>query len=192
MSKKFLCLSIIALFLLTFTGTTCYHYFNKSTNLGHLYLTVSGGTATILLDQQTIGPAPIKDFTANGGWYTLDIVTDNYTYSTPIRLHPQTATIVDWRLSDTLENSSGIIYELISLNSTTAPAQLEVTTIPSQTLFTINQDPTSHFAPTKITDLPAGNHQLTANLPGHNTFTAPFVLTDGYLLKITINLATDH
>jgi hypothetical protein len=191
MSKKFLCLAPLVILLLAASSAIIYFYFRPSPNLGYFYLSVSGGTATVSLNQQNLGYAPITDFTTPGGWYTLDLTTDNYTYSTPLRISPQTATVVDWRLSTTLEHSSGIIYELIPITPATN-AQLEINTIPSQALLTIDQDSTSHFAPTKITDLPGGEHHLTVNLPGHDTISTSFIVSNGYLLKLTVKLATDH
>lgn len=162
----------------------------RQRRLAHLYVNVSGSQAEIFLDEQKLGLAPIKDWSANTGFYQLKIVTDNYTYNTSIRLSPRTATIVDWQTAGTVEQSSGIVYELIPApEEQSQTTQLTIQTIPDRALLALSHSRQTEFTPYQTDKLLLGNYQAELSLPGYNNLSFPFSLTNGYQLKITAKLA---
>lgn len=158
--------------------------------LAHLYVSVSGSQAEIYLDEQKLGIAPIKDWTTQAGFHQLKIITDNYTYSTPLRLSPRTATIVDWQTASTIEQSSGLIYELIPLaNPQEQKNKLTLQTIPDRALLALSHSKQTEFTPYQTDQLLIGNYQAELSLPGYQNLSFPFTLTNGYQLKVTAKLA---
>ncbi len=186
--KKFVWLFPLFLLVFFFGGIVFWQKLYNTRSQAHLYVNLEGTTGTIFLDNQEIGTAPIKDFKIAHGFYELKIVTDHYQYTTTLRLSPQTATIIDWQAASTVENSSGLIYELLKLPKNESGPQLLINTIPDRATLKISGHEQLFFAPYQEI-LPAGDYQATLSLPGYQDLQLPFTLTEKYQLKITAKLA---
>lgn len=186
--KKIFWPFLIAVFFLSCAAIIFYQALNHRRHLGHLYLNVQGSNATVTLNGIDLGAAPITDYQALAGFYDLSITTDHYTYTTTIRLTPQTATIVDWQSSSTLENSSGLIYELIPLASSN-DNQLLIQTLPDRALLALNTARQNEFTPFQSNQLNPGNYHALLSLPGYDNLNFSFTISNGYQLKITAKLA---
>jgi hypothetical protein len=178
---------VIPIFILTLLGIAIGYTLGEKKNEARFYLGCEGGNAQIFLGEKNLGPAPIKNYLLPSGWYELTIVTDYYRYSTPIQLSPQTATIVDWKISHTIDKSSGVIYELLPQKY--RHPSLKITSVPDRAVINFAGDDTSVFSPFQTDTLPPGNHSLTISLPGYHEQQLPFTLTNGYLLQLTVKLA---
>ena len=196
MSKKQLIISSIlsAVFTLGLLSVLFYFTLQENRQLAHFYFTNTGGHATITLGSYRLGAAPIRDYTLPTGWYDLTIATDYYTYTLPLRLSSQTATVVDWQVSHSLDTSSGVIYELIPTGDDTHP--LSIVTTPDRAAITIDHQSTSSttpvYSPVELDTLSAGEHTINLNLPGHLALQVPVILTPGYKLKLTVKLAANQ
>jgi hypothetical protein len=188
MSKRIFWLAAI-LFCLTVLGVTLGYFWGERKNQAHLLVGASGGNVQVYLGQQNLGLAPVKDYLTPSGAYDLTLVTDYYTYTTPVQMYPGTVTVVDWTTSDSITKTSGVLYELIPRND--QATALDVISIPDRAAFKIDEATTTFFTPMEIADLPVGNHQLQATLPGYKSQAIPFTLTPGFTLKLTIKLGQD-
>lgn len=185
--KKIWAITIITL-LVSIAGVFFWQQINYQHSLAHLYVNVEGSTTEIYLNEQKIGQAPIKDYQIISGFYQLKIVTDNYSYQTTLRLSPQTATIIDWQATTQVENSSGVIYELLKLDNQ-QQTQLLINTIPDRSVLTFSHSRQTEFSPYQTDQIAAGNYQVALSLPGYDNLNFPFTITPGYQLKITAKLA---
>lgn len=166
------------------------HFYSKK-HQAHFYVGVSGGNANVQMNNLNLGIAPIKNATMAPDWYEFTLHTDYYDYSLPLRLTPQTATVVDWQVATTLESSSGIFYELLPTGQ--SDALLTLTTIPDKAQVYLDDDTlTESFTPLVTKKLSPGQHTLTLSLPGFQTQTLPCKLNPGYELKLTVKLAQDE
>ncbi len=182
---------ILALiFFLTIIGLFFFQTLNYQHHLGHLYLNVANANATIYLDNQELGSLPIIDYQAPAGFYQLKIVTAYYTYTTSIRLNPKTATIVDWQAGFTIEESSGLIYELIPLEKS-GENQVLIHTLPDRALLIFATSPEKNFTPYQGDHFSLQSQDATLSLPGYTNLNFNFTPIDGYQLKITAKLARD-
>ena len=192
MSKKQLLVASVGLLLIGFlTGLFGVLTIEKQRTQGHFYFGSLGGNAHVYLGAYDIGTSPIENYTLPPGWYEMKIETDFYTTTMPVRLTAGTATVVDWQVTDTLAKSSGLIYELLPLAG--PETQLEIASIPDQTLVVIDEDQTSNnFTPWHTANLAPGKHTVTLTLPGYQSLSKPFTLTQSYRLKLTARLAQDQ
>ncbi len=178
----------LIIFLLACGSVLFWQFLQEKKSLAHFYLHCQGANATIYLDNQKIGMAPIKDHPLQAGFHQLELVTDHYTFTTPLSFAPNTATVVDWQANTTINTSSGLIYELTP-DPTTPNGSLQVISLPDHALFVIDDSPTPLIAPYQTSDLTSGSHQLTFSLPGFHDLVVPLTLTPNFKLKLTVKLA---
>ncbi len=187
MSKNYI-LALCTAFILVISTLIFIIFFQETRHQGHLYVNVSGGLATATLGSYHLDSFPLVNFTAPVGTYPFTLKTDTFETTFPVTLTAGTATIIDRQIGTTLPTSSGLLYELQSLDN--HQTQLTVKSLPDQALTEIDYDQqNSQITPFNLDNLSAGEHSLTLNLPGYTSLTAPFTLTPGYHLTITANLA---
>lgn len=194
MKKNGFYFSLAGLFLLTIFALVFFQNFNYQRHLGHLYLNVANSNATVYLDSQELGTPPLIDYQTPAGFYQLKIVTPYYTYTTPLRLSPQTATIVDWQAGSSVEKSSGLIYELIPLDLAAAKGenQVLIQTLPDRALLIFANSTEKNFTPYQSDQLiNFQSETATLSLPGYINLNFNFTPVAGYQLKITAKLAKD-
>ena len=186
MNKKTIFLLTI-IFLLTLTSVFFWYFLQEKKTQARFYLNFEGGEADIYLGNKKLSSPPIKDYLTPGGWYELKIVTPNYTYTTPLRLSPQTATIVDWKTGVNINNSSGVIYELFPIES--PASELEIITLPDRAIIQLSNLTEKFFSPSFFDNLQPGEYNLNLNLPGYDSIELPLTLHQSHRLKLTIKLA---
>ncbi len=187
--KKYYFFAVCSL-ILTLGGVFFFHYIYNLRLLGHLYVNVSDTNATILLNDQEIGQTPLIDHQAPAGYYQLTIQTNAYSYTTTIRLSPQTATIIDWQAGQTAPESSGVIYELLPLPADSSDqTQVIVNTIPDRALLTFSHHNSENFSPAQIPNLPPQEQNLTVSLPGYLPLTLEFTPQANYQLHLQVKLS---
>ena len=179
----------LMLLVIASLGAILGFFWGKQKNLAHFYFGTTGGVVNVYLNGQKIGTSLIKDYQLTSGIYELGLETDYYHYRTPIQFSPGTATIVDWHSSNSINKSSGIIYELYQ--SEQALATLQIVSYPERAIVNLKDNSQSYFTPIQLDHLTTGEKELTLSLPGYQTLTIPFTLTLHYLLKITAKLASD-
>jgi hypothetical protein len=179
----------VLLFCLTVGGVGVGYYLGEKKSTSHVYVGASGGNVEVMLGKNELGMAPIKDYLIASGWYELQLKTDDYTYSIPLRLTPRTATVVDWQVSNTIAKSAGVFYELTPIRG--EEVELNVTSVPERAALSVDDEEEVVFSPTQIEKLEPGKHTLRASLPGYRSQEIPFMLTPGYQLKLTIKLGQD-
>lgn len=190
MTRRFL-LILVMVFVLTIAGVVIWQKVQDLQAMGELIVNVAGGNANIYLNNQPLGAAPIKSYRVTAGFYQVSITTDNYTFTTPIRVSPHTATVIDWQLQPTVETSSGLIYELIALADRKQGAQLSIKSIPDRAIVTVSGQENRYFAPFVLENLDTIAPQIKFELAGYKALTAAPTLTDGYQLVITAKLAQE-
>lgn len=178
---------LISIFIISILSVFFWYYLQEKKTQAHFYLNLENGQAEIYLNNKKLSSPPIKDYQLPGGWYELKIVTPHYSYISPLRLTPQTATIVDWKAGIDIKHSSGIIYELNPITSKLS--ELEVITLPDRGIFQLSASTDKYFAPHTIKNLMAKEYTLHLDLPGYDQLTIPLTLHPAHRLKLTIKLA---
>lgn len=189
MTKKQLLISL-GLIVFTAAGGIIFGFiWGKQKDQAQFYFASTGSNASVYLNKKSLGSAPIKAYRLPSGLYELEIETDYYRYRTPLQFSPGTASIVDWYGSDTLEKSSGIIYELIP--QLQKEPNLQIYSLPERAIINLPGVDTPLFTPVKNHPLTTSTSELTISLPGYKSLHIPFTLSPYYTLKITAKLARD-
>jgi len=148
--------------------------------------------ASLFLNDVHLDQSPYINRKIQPGRYVLRIVPDNsdlMTVELPITLTANTLTAVFWKPASTLEESSGVVYEL-EQTSNRKQAELQIISEPNEAIIHFgNRD--QEFTPHLFTDLEAGTHSIKLSLPSYETQEQKFNLTAGYRLKITAHLGRE-
>lgn len=190
MKKNGFYLFVLGIFFLTLVSLFFLQFFDYHAHLSHLYLMVANANAQVYLNDQELGSVPIIDYQTLAGFYQLKIVTTSYTYTTSIRLSPKTVTVVDWQAGMTIEESSGLFYELIPLEKN-GENQVLVQTLPDRALLIFANSSVNNFTPYQNNQLALTAQTATLSLPGYHDLPFNFTPVAGYQLKITAKLAKD-
>jgi len=158
-------------------------------SLAGLQIEYPGGSASVFLNDNYLGKAPLLEEKVKSGEYILKINPDENNLSSlnlPIYLEKGTLTIVVYNPGDNPRNSSSTIFELRKRSDKTSAVSFE--TYPENALISFDQQEVN-FSPLTIEPVSPGEHHFLISLPSYEAQDHSFLVLEGYETKITINLA---
>jgi len=156
---------------------------------GALQVVVEGTSASLFLDDQYLDKSPYIDRKINPGKYTLNIIpdaSDKKAMQLPISINSGTLTVVFWKPETSIEQSSGVIYELYQIEDKNK-GELEVKTVPASAIINFSNQ-TQQFAPYIFKDIEPGQHNLQIQLPAYQLPEQKITIQAGYRLSIYAQL----
>lgn len=191
MGKKIATVILILVIILVALAVYFINPFEKKRH-GGLQVITNEIEASLFLNDVHLDQSPYINRKIQPGRYVLRIVPDNsdlMTVELPITLTANTLTAVFWKPASTLEESSGVVYEL-EQTSNRKQTELQIISEPNEAIIHFgNRD--QEFAPHLFTDLETGTHSIKLSLPSYETQEQKFNLTTGYRLKITAHLGRE-
>ncbi len=154
-----------------------------------LQIEYPNGRASVFLNDNYLGKAPLVEEKLQSGEYILKIQPDEDNLSSlnlPIYLEKRTRSIVVYNPGDNPRNSSSTIFELHKRNDKTSSVNFE--TYPENALISFD-DQAVNFSPLNIEPVTPGEHHFVVSLPSYEAQDHSFLVLEGYETKITINLA---
>ncbi len=189
MRKKAAYFFLIALLLLVSGSVYLLNPFKKEPKSG-LQVITNNGAASLFLNDQYLDKTPYINKDIVPGKYSLRIVPDDENlaeYETPVELNPGVLTVVTWNPGPTIEASSGVIYELIKLDSA-KKSEVAIISNPDGALIKFdNQD--QEFTPLLLPSVEPGLHEYQASLPAYDSHKHSVNVVKGYRLNINLKLA---
>lgn len=146
-------------------------------------------SASVFLDDNYLGKAPLTENKLQSGEYILKIVPDEANKSSlnlPIYLEKGTLTIVVYNPGETPRNSSSTVFELRKRTDKSSSVSFE--TYPENAFISFDDQEVT-FSPLTIEEVVPGDHHFSVNLPSYEAQDHSFLVLEGYETKITINLA---
>lgn len=146
-------------------------------------------SASVFLDDNYLGKAPLTENKLQSGEYILKIVPDEANKSSlnlPIYLEKGTLTIVVYNPGETPRNSSSTVFELRKRTDKNSSVSFE--TYPENAFISFDNREVT-FSPLTIEEVVPGDHHFSVNLPSYEAQDHSFLVLEGYETKITINLA---
>lgn len=141
---------------------------------------------SLFIDNVHLDKSPYINRKILPGRYVLNIVPDDnqlMAKELPINLTPNTLTAVFWKPAKTLEESSGVVYELEPISNKDT-GELQIITEPNEAIIHFGNRE-QQFAPYIFQGVEPGTHSFTLSLPSYETQEQKFNLSAGYRLKIT-------
>ncbi len=142
--------------------------------------------ASLFINDTHLDKSPYINRKIQPGRYVLNIVPDDkqlMSKELPITLTPNTLTAVFWKPATTLEEGSGVVYELEPISNKNS-GELQIITEPDEAIIHFGSRE-QQFAPYIFKDIEPGTHSFTLSLPSYETQEQKFNLSAGYRLKIT-------
>lgn len=162
--------------------------FHKNSRAG-LQIEYPNGSASVFLDDNYLGKAPLTEEKLQSGEHIIKITPDDEQLSNlnlPIFLEKGTLTIIVYNPGDNPRNSSSTVFELRKRNDKSSAVSFE--TYPENAFISFdNQEVT--FSPLTIEAVEPGEHHFIVNLPSYEAQDHSFLVLEGYETKVTINLA---
>ena len=161
----------------------------KKNSRAGLQIEYLSDSASVFLDENYLGKAPLLEDKLQSGEYILKIVPDEAGQSSlnlPIYLEKGTLTIVVYNPGETPRNSSSTVFELRKRNDKKASVSFE--TYPENAFISFDNREVT-FSPLTIDEVTPGDHHFSVNLPSYEAQDHSFLVLEGYETKITINLA---
>ncbi len=177
------CLSFGAVMFFVFADP-----FKKNSRAG-LQIEYLSGSATVFLNENYLGRAPLVEEKLQSGEYILKITPDEKNLSVlnlPIYLEKGTLTIVVYNPGKNPKNSSSTVFELRKRNDQQSAVSFE--TYPENAFISFDNQAVT-FSPLTIENVSPGDHHFSVNLPSYEAQEHSFLVLEGYETKITINLA---
>ncbi len=162
--------------------------FGKNSRAG-LQIEYQNGSASVFLDENYLGKAPLLEEKIKSGEYILKITPDDKKLSNlnlPIYLEKNTLTIVVFNPGDSPKNSSSTVFELRKREDKKSAVSFE--TYPENAFISFDEKEVN-FSPLTIEDVKPGEHRFSVSLPSYEAQDHNFFILDGYETKVTINLA---
>jgi hypothetical protein len=162
--------------------------FKKNSRAG-LQIEYLSGNASVFLNDNYLGKAPLTEEKLQSGEYILKITPDDKKLNNlnlPIYLEKGTLTIVVYNPGETPKNSSSTVFELRKRDNDSSAVSFE--TYPENAFISFD-DGAVTFSPLTIEDVAPGEHHFLVNLPSYEVQNHSFQVLKGYETKITINLA---
>jgi hypothetical protein len=154
-----------------------------------LQIEYPSGSASVFIDDNYLGKAPLLEEKLQSGEYILKIIPDENNLSSlnlPIYLEKGTLTIIVYNPGENPRSSSSTIFELRKRTDKTSAVSFE--TYPENALISFDNQEVN-FSPLTIEPVSPGEHHFLVNLPSYEAQDHSFLVLDGYETKITINLA---
>ncbi len=161
----------------------------KKKSRSGLQIEYPNGSASVFLNDNYLGKAPLTEDKLQSGEYILKITPDDEKLSNlnlPIYLEKGTLTIVVYNPGETPKNSSSTVFELRKRADESSAVSFE--TYP-ENAFVSFDDAAVTFSPLTIENVAPGEHHFLVNLPSYEIQDHEFQVLKGYETKITINLA---
>ncbi len=158
-------------------------------SLAGLQIEYPSGSASVFLNDNYLGKAPLLEEKVKSGEYILKINPDDNNLSSlnlPIYLEKGTLTIIVYNPGDNPRNSSSTIFELRKRADQTSAVSFE--TYPENALVSFDHQEVN-FSPLTIESVAPGEHHFLVSLPSYEAQDHSFSVLEGYETKITINLA---
>jgi hypothetical protein len=155
-----------------------------------LQVVTPDGTASLFLDGAYLDKTPYINKEIKPGTYTLRIQPDDpnlVPHETTITLHQGTLGVVVWKAGTRPELSSGVIYEMEKLSSSSV-AELSLVSIPDAAIVSLDQRAKA-FSPLSVSDIEAGQHEFEVSLPSYETQKHTVNVVAGHRVQITLKLA---
>lgn len=185
MGKKIATILAIIVVLLVALAVYFLNPFQKKRYSGLQVITNEIETS-LFIDNVHLDKSPYINRKIQPGRYVLNIVPDDnqlMAKELPINLTPNTLTAVFWKPAKTLEESSGVVYELEPISNKDT-GELQIITEPNEAIIHFGNRE-QQFAPYIFQDVEPGTHSFTLSLPSYETQEQKFNLSAGYRLKIT-------
>lgn len=161
----------------------------KKNSRAGLQIEYPSGNASVFLDDNYLGQAPLLEEKLQSGEHVLKLDPDEESLSNfnlPIFLEKGTLTIIVYNPGETPKNSSSTIFELRKRTDKKSAVSFE--TYPENAFISFDDQEVT-FSPLLIEDVTPGEHHFTINLPSYEAQDHSFLVLAGYETKITINLA---
>jgi hypothetical protein len=162
--------------------------FAKGSRAG-LQIEYQAGNASIFLNDNYLGKAPLIEEKLQKGDYILKIEPDDKSlssFTTPIYLEKGTLSIVVYNPGPSTKESSSTIFELRKRTDKESSVSFE--SYPENALISFDQQAMT-FSPLVINPVKPGEHHFSASLPSYEAQDHSFLVLPGYETKITVNLA---
>lgn len=188
MLNKLLLLLVILFVLAVIFFLAITDPFKKNSRAG-LQIEYQNGSASVFLNDNYLGKAPLLEEKLQKGEYILKISPDDEglsSLSLPVYLEPGTLTILVYNPGKTSKDSSSTIFELRKRNDKKSSVSFE--SYPENALISFDNRAMT-FSPLKIEGIEAGEHHFSVSLPSYEAQDHSFLVLEGYETKITINLA---
>lgn len=161
----------------------------KKNSRAGLQIEYPNGSASVFIDDNYLGKAPLLEEKLQSGEHILKIDPDEDNLSNlnlPIYLEKGTLTIIVYNPGENPRNSSSTIFELRKKTDKSSAVSFE--TYPENAFISFdNQEIT--FSPLTIEDIEPGEHRFIVNLPSYEAQDHSFLVLEGYETRVTINLA---
>jgi hypothetical protein len=147
------------------------------------------GHASVFLNDNYLGKAPLTEEKLQSGEYILKIIPDNEKLSNlnlPIYLEKSTLTIIVYNPGENPKNSSSTVFELRKNDDKSSSVNIE--TYPENAFVSFDNEEVT-FSPLTIKNITPGEHHFLINLPSYEVQDHSFQVLEGYETKITISLA---
>lgn len=161
----------------------------KKNSRAGLQIEYPNGSASVFIDDNYLGKAPLMEEKLQSGEHILKLDPDEDNLSNlnlPIYLEKGTLTIVVYNPGENPRNSSITIFELRKRTDKSSAVSFE--TYPENAFISFD-DQEITFSPLTIESIEPGEHHFTVNLPSYEAQDHSFLVLEGYETKITINLA---
>lgn len=162
--------------------------FHKNSRAG-LQIEYPNGKASVFLDDNYLGKAPLIEEKLQSGEHIVKITPDDEQLSNlnlPIFLEKGTLSIIVYNPGDNPRTSSSTVFELRKRDDKSSAVSFE--TYPENAFISFDDQEVT-FSPLTIEPIDKGEHHFVVNLPSYEAQDHSFLVLEGYETKITINLA---
>lgn len=188
MRKKVFLLSLVLISTFVVSGCSVLQKANKKTGL---QITTEGSQAAVFLNDQYVNNTPFVDKNLQPGKYSVRLEPTEEglaPYETTITLRAGALSAIVWKFGETIELSSGSIYEMEVIES--SHASFSVQTIPDNAIFKLDDQP-GELTPFIIDELSAGDHSYEVVAASYLPLKHTVQLTSGYRTNVVVKLARD-
>ncbi len=187
LNKLLLFLASLLVLVVAFVFVTIDPFAKKSR--AGLRIEYPGDGASVFLDDNYLGKAPLLEEKLQKGEYILKIIPDEKdlsNFSLPIYLEPGTLTIVVFNPGKTAKENSSTIFELRKRADKKSSVNFE--SYPENALISFDGREMT-FSPLRLENINPGEHHFVVSLPSYEAQDHSFSVLEGYETKITVNLA---
>jgi len=196
MKRKLLFLLLIFFIFAVVVGVK-FFILNNSVKQGHIKI-ITSPSASVVINNQTKGKTPFET-TLDEGEYLIKLIpntseaSESATWSGKAKIFNNTLTYVNRELGIDDISSSGVIFSVKKMDKKPAKkntGEIEIITEPDGAIVSLDNEEQG-IAPVVLSEVPAGDHELSTYSPGFFRRSQKIRVEDGYRVIAEFKLAID-
>lgn len=196
MKAKLLFLLLIFLIFTVVVGVR-FFILKNSVKQGQLKV-ITSPTANVVINNQTRGKTPFE-LTLAEGEYLIKLVpesteaSESAVWSGKVKIFSNTLTYVNRELGVDDISSSGVVFSVKKMDkkpTKKGTGEIEIVTEPDGAIVSLDNEEQG-IAPVILSEIPVGDHELSAFSPGFFRRTQKIRIEDGYRVMAEFKLAVD-